>query len=293
MHVSSGLAILAAAPAAFAVTNAPRFADRYTFNAPYSQDFSDGYSILKHIGSLGPYANHASFGVGRDPPDGCKVDQVVMLRRHGERYPQSSELKTFNTTLDKIRTSGVKQFHDDLYFLNKWEWKVPDSIYALETESGPYNGLLTTYKHGAEYRVRYGHLFDPHSTKKVPIFTSKYERVIQTARKFGEGFFGWNYTTSAALNFIPEGYGQGADSLTPKCAADKDYGPICQGIKNERPIYNVAADRLNKQNPGLNLNASDIYHLMCKFDSRTGINEFWTNHNPSLLYLRAQLPGLV
>lgn len=264
MYFNSVLVLSILTPAALGVTNAPRFADRFTFNAPYSQDFSDGYSILKHVGSLGPYANHASSGVGRDPPDGCKVDQVIMLRRHGERYPQSSELASFNSTLEKLKSSGISQWRDDLYFVNKWHWEVPDAIYALETASGPYNGLLTTFKHGAEYRARYNHLFDPHSKKKVPVFTAKYERIVQTARKFSEGFFGWNYTTSAALNFIPEGYGQGANTLTPKCAPNDGYGKVCESIKNERPIYKVAAERLNKQNPGLQLNETDIYHLMCK-----------------------------
>lgn len=266
MYPSTSLAVALAATTGTvsALRNSPDHASRYTFAAPYDQSFGEGYSVLKHIGSLGPYVNHVSYGVGRDPPDGCSVDQVIMLRRHGERYPQSSDRKPINAVLDRLYSSKVTQWRDDLQFLNTWKWQVPDSIYGLETASGPYNGLLTTYKHGSEYRVRYGHLFDPNSSKKVPMWSARYERVTETARKFGEGFFGWNYTTSVALNLIPETYAQGANSLTPGCPADKDYGKKCQEIPSSRPEFDVAAARLNSQNPGLKLNGSDIYDLMCK-----------------------------
>jgi acid phosphatase len=149
--------------------------------------------------------------------------------------------------------------------------------YELETETGPYNGLLTTYKHGAEYRVRYGHLWDQISGKTVPMWTSGFE---QTARNFGmwslispklaisdirtgEGFFGWNYTNSVALNVISESEAMGANSLTPVCPRDTDTR-TCASLSQDLPVFRVAAERFNKQNPGLELNSTDIYELMCK-----------------------------
>lgn len=183
---SLGALLMAASVAVASYSNRPSYIGRDTFAAPYDQSFQEGYSILKHIGGLGPYSNRMSFGIGRDPPDSCAVDQVIMIRRHGERYPQGSDAGKINAALDKLYSPGKTDWKGDLTFLNWWKYYVDsEGLYGLETETGPYNGLLTTYKHGAEYRVRYGHLWDQKHNKTVPMWTSEFERVVQTARKFG------------------------------------------------------------------------------------------------------------
>ncbi|KAL1845398.1 hypothetical protein VTK73DRAFT_590 [Phialemonium thermophilum] len=195
-----------------------------------------------------------------------------MLRRHGERFPQSSDVVHFAATLKKIyaaadngnsnssSTSGG--WTNDLEFLNRWQYFIPDEGYVeLESYTGPYSGLLSSYRLGTEYRARYGHLWNPRENKTIPMFTSEFERVVQTARKFGEGFFGWNYSTSVALNIISESPDMGANSLTPNCPGDNDT-QVCDGLTNYMPQFDVAAARLKAQNPGLDLNATDIYNLM-------------------------------
>ncbi|KAK1767542.1 histidine phosphatase superfamily [Phialemonium atrogriseum] len=242
--------------------NKPGSSGRYPMNAPYDQSFQDGYSILKHLGGYGPYVNRAAYGIGRDPPEGCAVDQVMMLRRHGERYPLVGDSENMLKTLEKLYGSKVSSWRDDLEFLNRWQFFIPDLGYVeLESEAGPYSGLLGSYKHGAEYRVRYGHLWDQKPNSTVPMFTSDYERVIQTARKFGEGFFGWNYSTSAALNIISESGKMGANSLTPYCPKDNDTS-VCNNLSRYMPQFDVAAARLGRQNPGLELDSTDVFNLM-------------------------------
>lgn len=167
--------------------NQPGGSRLYPVNAPYDQSFQDGYSILKHVGHLGPYSNRAAYGIGRDPPGGCVVDQVLMLRRHGERFPLTEDTEDMIKALNKMHDSIDGAWRDDLEFLNRWDFFIPDLGYVgLETQSGPYNGLLGAYRLGADYRVRYGHLFDQNANTTVPIFTGEYERVVQTARKFGK-----------------------------------------------------------------------------------------------------------
>lgn len=186
MRLETGTLLGVAAIATASYSNRPDYVGRYTFAAPYDQSFLEGYSILKHVGGMGPYSNRMSFGVGRDPPESCAVDQVIMIRRHGERYPQASDAKGIEAALEKLYSFNVTYWKGDLTFLNWWTYFVTDpGYYDLETETGPYNGLLTSYKHGAEYRVRYGHLWDQTSDKAIPMWTSGYERVVQTARKFG------------------------------------------------------------------------------------------------------------
>ena len=186
MRLETGTLLGVAAIATASYSNRPDYVGRYTFAAPYDQSFLEGYSILKHVGGMGPYSNRMSFGVGRDPPESCAVDQVIMIRRHGERYPQASDAKGIEAALEKLYSFNLTHWKGDLTFLNWWTYFVTDpGYYDLETETGSYNGLLTSYKHGAEYRVRYGHLWDQTSDKAVPMWTSGYERVVQTARKFG------------------------------------------------------------------------------------------------------------
>ncbi|PWY75229.1 acid phosphatase aph, 3-phytase phyB [Aspergillus sclerotioniger CBS 115572] len=226
----------------------------------FSQEFRDGYSILKHYGGNGPYSERVSYGIARDPPTGCEVDQVIMIHRHGARYPSPSAGKSVEESLAKVYSINTTDYKGDLAFLNDWTYYVPNECYYnAETTSGPYAGLLGAYNNGNEYRARYGHLWDGESV--VPMFSSGYGRVIGTARKFGEGFFGYNYSTNAALNIISESEVQGADSLTPTCDTDNDQ-TTCDNLTATMPQFKVAAARLNAQNPGMNLTETDIYNLM-------------------------------
>lgn len=226
----------------------------------FSQEFRDNYSILKHYGGNGPYSERRSYGISRDPPDSCAVDQVIMIKRHGERYPSPALGASIERTLSKFDSKTT--YKGDLSFLNDWSYYVPNEcLYNAETSSGPYSGLADGYNHGSEYRDRYGHLWDGDTI--VPMWSSGYSRVIETARKFGEGFFGNNYSTNAALNIISEDKKMGANSLTPACYSQR-HTESCDGLTNTMPQFQVAAQRLNAQNPGLNINETDVYYLMCE-----------------------------
>lgn len=226
-----------------------------------SQQFYDNYNNIKYLGGGAPYSDGRGFGISRNPPSGCEVDQVIMLSRHGERYPDPGTYKSMVTSLDKLWNTNIT-YKDGLAFFNDWQFWITDpSWIAQETTSGPYGGLLDGYHRGNTYRARYGHLWD--GTSQVPIFTSGYERVIETARKFGEGFFGYNYTEVANVNIISENSTQGADSLTPVCYKKDNTSSVCESLDSSVfPQFKVAAARLNEQNKGLNLNYTDITALM-------------------------------
>ena len=252
---------------AVAALAAPMVAARQAANPmfgekQFDQTFDDGYNLLKYMGGLGPYSDRQSYGVDRNPPAGCEVEQVFMLMRHGERYPDLFSAIPYEETLEKMHRSSVKTWSGDLSFFNDWTyWVENPGLYSQESTTGPYSGLLDAYKRGVEYSSRYGQLWDGQSV--VPIFASGYERVIETARKFGEGFFGYNYTTSAAINIIPESADQGANSLTPTCSSDTSLLE-CATQTRDSPQFDVAAARLNAQNPGLKLNSTDILNLLGK-----------------------------
>lgn len=226
----------------------------------FSQNFYDSYNVLKYTGAIGPYTDRESYGINRDTPDGCAVDQVIMLMRHGERYPDAVTSQSFTAVLAKLDAASTS-WSGDLAFLNNWEHFIPDQgLVNQESFSGPYSGLLDAMKRGSQYRSRYGHLWDGESI--IPIFAGGYQRVIETARFFGMGFFGYNYSTHAAVNIISEDPSQGANTLTPVCPKAQPF-PTCYFIPRILPEFAVATARLNRQTPGLALNSSDIATLMC------------------------------
>lgn len=232
----------------------------------FSQEFLDNFNILKYHGGNGPYSDRRSYGISRETPDSCTVDQVVMLMRHGERYPDTDTGKQIEKALNKVKNSIKDYSTGDFAFLKHWTYYVPNECaYAAETYSGPYAGLTDAYHRGTIYRELYGHLWNGHSI--LPIFSSGWQRVITTARHFGQGFLGYNYSTNAALNIVSEDPSQGANSLTPTCFnedVDKESA-YCSTFPEQMSQFKLAADRLNKQYPGLKLNTTDIYYLMCKF----------------------------
>ncbi|RAL05920.1 histidine phosphatase family protein [Aspergillus ibericus CBS 121593] len=253
----AGIISLCSIPAATAL------ASSFVFDSSLiSQQTFDGENFLKYDGVRGPYVDRVSYGVSRDTPAQCSVDQVIMIKRHGERYPASGEGASIEQALKKVNDTLADNYTGDLAFLKNWTYFVPSDCYEAETWTGPYAGLTDAYNHGLEYRQRYGHLWDGESI--LPLFTADFQRVIETAQKFGEGFLGNDsYATKAGLNIISESSDQGADSLTPTCHKQDDNAQsICDSMPYYLPQFDVAADRLNAQYPGLNLNWTDVVSLM-------------------------------
>jgi len=89
--------------------------------------FYDNYNVLKHNGGNGPYSDRESYGIDRNPPAGCAVDQVIMCARHGERYPDPSVGKNMEGSLAKVYASNTT-FTGDLAFLNDWTYFVPEPL---------------------------------------------------------------------------------------------------------------------------------------------------------------------
>ncbi|GLA95634.1 acid phosphatase pho5 [Aspergillus tubingensis] len=251
----------------------------YTFSdSLISQQVLDGENFLKYDGVRGPYVDRVSYGISRDPPAQCSVDQVIMVKRHGERYPTSGEGTSIEQALKKVNDSIAGNYSSgDLAFLDNWTYFVPSDCYEAETSTGPYAGLTDAYNHGKAYRQRYGNLYNESSI--LPLFTADFQRIISTAQNFGQGFLGNDsYATKAALNIISESDSQGADSLTPTChVQDDDAQSICGDMPYYLPQFDVAADRLNAQYQGLNLNWTDIYSLilMTAYELNTRSSSPW------------------
>lgn len=99
---------------------------------------ADSGPDLRHLGGLGPYTSHESMGIDSDTPDGCKVDQVIMYSRHGERYPDTGDYDRMKKIVDKLKEDDG--LSGPLEFIKDYEFFMDKDKSGLLTESGRYAG---------------------------------------------------------------------------------------------------------------------------------------------------------
>ncbi|KAJ6095346.1 histidine phosphatase superfamily, partial [Penicillium sp. IBT 16267x] len=239
---------------------------------------SEGWNLFQHLGGNGPWIEKSGSNdefSNLAPPEGCSVDQVHMISRHGERYPTPSAGNRHLQLLERIRALQVP-LNGSLSFLNNWTYFTddPSRDFGQLTSTGPYAGTLGAFTTGVRFRTRYGNLLPKDATTRF--WASDSQRVIATARYFASGLFGldWASRKTAALHIIPETFERGADTLTPgeTCrdyVEDKSHGHDL-GARQLALFQNWyipgIAQRLLKDNPALGTLADmEVYSMqeMC------------------------------
>ncbi|KAK7466236.1 hypothetical protein VKT23_004964 [Stygiomarasmius scandens] len=148
---------------------------------------STSFDIFQHWGSLSPFKSVDSLGVPGSSariPDGCSLQQVHLLHRHGARYPASSELPaSFAAALHAAATNSTGfNASGPLEFLNTWTYKLGAEILT------PF-GRSELFNLGIGFRVKYGELLKGFTN--LPVFrTTSQERMVDSALHFSAGFFG-------------------------------------------------------------------------------------------------------
>lgn len=230
-----------------------------TGHPAYPQTFNDQFNPLKFTGNVGPYSQRYGNGLSTETPEGCEVDQVVLFSRHGERYPTPPEVTVHRGLLSFLRLQKPKNgYRGSLTFLNDYQYFLEDDGYAnLEIPSGPYSGLAGSERYGREAAARYSHLWDGQSV--VPLFTDNYERDLETTRAFGQGFFGFNYTKSAAVNTYPSFDGGCLLGKWTECKIDVDLKALSNPLRFAQ--FDTAARRLSQEN-NVQFTATEVFGLM-------------------------------
>ncbi|RAH42893.1 putative MFS transporter [Aspergillus brunneoviolaceus CBS 621.78] len=265
-----------------------------------SPRFNDDWNILHHLGGNGPWIEkrgrvHYSQSFGPDL-DGCVIDQVHMMSRHGARYPtRSAGGRTHIALLKRIRDANVK-LNGSLSFLNNWTYFTddPSTDFDQLTTTGPYAGTLQSHTTGLHFSARYKHLLTSNRSSRLKLWASDCNRVIQTAQHFASGLFGspsasssppgWQAEPSAkaTLEVIPETFDRGADTLTPgdtclRYLEDPDRGHdygIQMLARFQQAYIPAIAERLmlttQANNPTLGpLSNGEVYSMqeMCGFET--------------------------
>nr|AUC62758.1 phytase [Morchella importuna] len=250
----------------------------------------DEWNLLYHLGGNGPWVEKVDGVVegGIQVPDGCEVDMVHMMSRHGERFPTQKAGNRMISLLERISEvkSTGKELKGALEFLNDWEYftNSPGEHFEQLTTTGPYAGVLEAFTTGVKLHTRYGHLWNETLHGRTTVWASECDRVIDTARYFSAGFFGLDPKASK-LEIVSEAANKGGDTLTPgdtciKYAQDEeeghDYG--YEMLYKYRATYlSDISKRLANDNEGFDFTDSEIYSMqeMCGFETTVRGSSKW------------------
>ncbi|CAI5020352.1 CIH_HP2_G0008240.mRNA.1.CDS.1 [Saccharomyces cerevisiae] len=231
-------------------------------------------SLFPFLGGSAPYFSFpANYGIPTDIPEGCRLTQVQMIGRHGERYPTRSEAKDIFEVWYKI-SNYTGKYEGSLSFLNSgYEFFIPDeSLLEMETTLqnsidvlNPYTGEMNAKRHAREFLAKYGKLME--NCTNFPIFTTNSKRIYDTAQYFaealGDGF-------NISLQTLSENSSSGANTLAAKSSCPNWNSNANNDIlmSYSRDYLENISDRLNDENKGLNLSRKDAAALFswCAFE---------------------------
>ncbi|KAG2150125.1 histidine phosphatase superfamily [Suillus cothurnatus] len=159
----------------------------FPLSRPNSADGADNtFNVMRHWGNLSPMYSVESFGLpGVSPvvPEGCGINAVHLLMRHGARYPTSdSGLSEFASDIHAAASKEDLSVTGDLEFLATWTYKLGAEILT------PF-GRNSLFSNGVAFRFRYGELLNAFTD--LPVFrTTSEDRMVDSALNFAAGFFG-------------------------------------------------------------------------------------------------------
>ncbi|PKI84633.1 hypothetical protein MVES1_001878 [Malassezia vespertilionis] len=213
--------------------------------------------IFRNLGQVSPY--HIADDLFpetnkyRSVPDNCEIKQVHLLSRHGARYPTGSKeggQYKFGQKVAKARQSGDFKAEGDLSFLNSWN-------YSLGSEVLVHTGAQELFDSGVKAYLDYAKLLDGYEHKPV-IRTTSQSRMLDSARYWTLGFFGWDAPEKMHLEVLTEDSSQN-NTLAPVCNEVYYDDSVNDWIDTYSPPI---AKRLNSMLTGFKISDEDIYNVM-------------------------------
>ncbi|TFK56976.1 phosphoglycerate mutase-like protein [Heliocybe sulcata] len=240
-----------------------------------------GFDPIRYWGNLSPWYSVPSSAHGLPEaspqiPEGCSINQVHLLHRHGARYPTSGGGPAgFADKLQNATIGGGFTASGSLEFLNAWTYKLGAELLT------PF-GREQLFNLGVGFRVKYGDLLK--NFTELPVFrTTSQDRMLHSALNFAAGFFGIDsYQTDYNELIIVESDGYN-NTLAPWNACPNNnlesigyYGDSLQ----DQWIETYLAPTLERLQPlvqGVNLTTSDLYNMQsaCAYETvALGFSDF-------------------
>ncbi|THY15987.1 phosphoglycerate mutase-like protein [Aureobasidium pullulans] len=249
-----------------------------------SSAFGDKFDITKYWGNLSPWYSVSSADYGlpeANPliPEGCTINQMLLLYRHGARYPTSGAGPS--TFAQKVHNATITGFNvtGDLTFLADWTYKLGAELLT------PF-GRSQNFQLGVEYRQLYGELLNNFTEQDaLPVFrTQSQDRMVKTAENFAAGFFGVpEYLNQVNIEILVENSTVNNSGAPYEVCPNSNIatrGSIGSALaaKFANNAFNATLARLNAQVSGaLNFTATDAIEMLqlCSYETNAlGYSKF-------------------
>ncbi|KOS15215.1 3-phytase a precursor [Malassezia pachydermatis] len=167
------------------------------------KDHATSDDIFRNLGTTSPY--HVAddlfpeTNAYRTMPDQCEIKQVHILHRHGARYPTSSSheaTSVFGAAVSNATKAGTLDATGDMAFLNSWNFSIGVEVLV-------HQGAQELFDSGTKHYYDYARLLQNY-TDKLVLRTTSESRMLDTARYWMLGFFGWDAPSRANLEVLTE-----------------------------------------------------------------------------------------
>ncbi|THU97247.1 phytase [Dendrothele bispora CBS 962.96] len=192
------------------------------------------------------------------PPEGCTVDQVNIIQRHGARFPTSGASTDIISAVNKLKAVQNSVVNPKMQFIQNY-------TYDLGTDDLVEFGAVQSSEAGSKAFERYEHLV---SEDNLPFVRSdNSERVVLSAINWTQGF-------SIASHFEFKPVLSVIISSDTNDTLDDNMCPAAGSSDAETEAWLLAFGpsvqrKLNNGAPGANLTLPETYAIgtLCAFDS--------------------------
>lgn len=240
-----------------------------------SQDQASSSDIFRNLGPASPYQPAYDLfpetAMYQAVPEQCRLVQAHLLYRHGARYPSHLNKKgpgRFGTRVAEAQ--GTFQAFGDLAFLQNW-------TYGLGYADLVNYGAHDMFDAGSHAYYDYAGLLD----HKLFVRTTSQNRMLESARYWALGFFGWDAPSRMRFQVMDEARHKN-NTLSPKYScknARKKRFKWGNGLSETwRAVFlPPIATRLQSYVQGLELSLDDVFDMMsmCAYETvALGTSEF-------------------
>ncbi|KAF9269467.1 phosphoglycerate mutase-like protein [Marasmius fiardii PR-910] len=237
------------------------------------------FNPLEHSGPASPYFNAPSqSNIDTEIPEGCTVDQVAYIVRHGSRYPEPGSFNGWKDVFAKFQNATYTA-RGPLSFIPSWTLPVDDEPHQPLFLSS--TGAGEAFRSGVDLRKRYSLT---KGANNLTVWAASQQRCVDTAVYFLRGYLSQgNYLADPSLNrgtvitLVDSSVNTTfADSLTPSASCPTYTKFSVAGSTNSDKFRATfrgrIAERLNSFLDGLTLNTSDIGVMqdLCGFGFEVG-----------------------
>jgi len=237
-----------------------------------AKDNATSDDIFRNLGPSSPYRPAFDLFPETIPyqsiPPKCDIEQVHLIYRHGARYPNyESKAGPWKFGIRIANAKASQQFHatGDLSFLHDWE-------YSLGIAKLVNQGAQDMFVAGSHAYYQYGALLEK-ATHKPIIRTTSQSRMLDSARYWTLGFFGWDAPKKVHLEVLTEAKHMNS-TLSPKYACKNSrknrfkMGRQASSEWNKIFLPSVV-QRLQPMLKGINLTNEDVMGMMsaCAYET--------------------------